>query len=104
MPDTRAPDKTSRTLKQSGPGDIKVDVVLEGLRGHRPVVDLCREAGISPSRYYQWRQQVIGAARDGLAYPRAEHRALEERVRQLEAENTLLKRRLQIFQDVCMAD
>lgn len=104
MLETRVPAKASRTVKKNGLADIKLDVVLEGLRKHRSVADLCREVGISPTRYYQWRQQVINAARDGLAHPEAEHRALEDRVRQLEAENSLLKTRLRIFQDVCMAD
>jgi len=99
-----ASDKTCRRPKHAGEADIKIDLVLNGLQEHRPVGEVCREAGISPSRYRKWLQQVVDAARDGLAHPETEHRALQDRVRQLEAENTLLKRRLRIFQDVCMAD
>jgi transposase-like protein len=79
-------------------------VVLEGLLRHRSVAELCREAGISPSRYYQWRQEVIDAARIALIHPEVERRTMEERIRQLEAENASLRRRARIFQELCVAD
>ncbi len=94
----------NKDVQQSWSIDRKVALVLEGLRGHRPVSELCREAGISPTRYYQWREQFIDAARIGLVHPEAERRALEERVRQLEAENANLQARMRIFQDLCLAD
>jgi transposase-like protein len=84
--------------------DQKVSLVLEGLRGRRPVSELCREAGISPARYYQWREEFIDAARMGLAHSEAERLALEERVKQLEAENVSLRQRVRIFQELCVAD
>jgi transposase-like protein len=68
------------------------------------VAEICREVGISPSRYYQWRQQIIDAARAGLAYPEKERRALQERVQRLEAENASLQRQLLILQELCVAD
>ena len=89
---------------QPWPVERKVEVVLEGLRGRRPVTELCREAGISPACYYQWRTQFVNAARTGLAHPEAERRALKERVQQLEVENASLQTRLQIFQELSVAD
>jgi transposase-like protein len=96
--------RASTATRQVWPADRKIDLVLGGLRGHRPVTQLCREAGISPSRYYQWLQEFIDAARVGLAHPEAEQHALEERIQQLEAENARLRQRAQIFQELCVAD
>jgi transposase-like protein len=90
--------------KEAWPTDRKIDLVLEGLRGHRPITELCREAGISTAQYYLWRQQFLNAGRAGLAHSEAEHRLLEERIQQLEAENASLQTRVRIFQDVCLAE
>lgn len=96
--------KTAKPAARAWPADRKVDLVLEGLRDHRPLTDLCREAGISPVRYCQWRDQFIDAGRAGLVYSGAEANTLEERVKQLEAENTGLRRQLQILQELCLAE
>jgi transposase-like protein len=96
--------RTTRHVSRSWPADRKVDLVLEGLRDHRPLTDLCREAGISPVRYCQWRDQFIDAGRAGLVYSGAEANTLEERVKQLEAENTSLQRQLRILQELCLAE
>ncbi len=84
--------------------DLKVNLVLEGLRKERPIAELCREAGISTTSYYQWRRQVIDAARDSLAHPEVNRRMLEERIAQLEAENCSLQRQVRILQELCLAE
>jgi transposase-like protein len=89
---------------QPWPVERKVELVLEGLRGRRPVAELCRESGISPARYYRWRNQFINAARTGLAHPEAECCMLKERVQQLKVENASLQTRLRIFQELSVAD
>jgi putative transposase len=86
------------------PVDRKVNLVIEGLRGQRPVTQLCREAGVSTAHYYRWRQQFLDAARAGLAEPETAPGILKERIQQLEAENASLRVRVRIFQDVCVAD
>jgi transposase len=86
------------------PVDRKVNLVIEGLRGQRPVTQLCREAGVSTAHYYRWRQQFLEAARAGLAEPETAPGILKERIQQLEAENASLRVRVRIFQDVCVAD
>ena len=96
--------KANRAARQPWPVDRKVDLVLKGLLGHRPVTELCRKAGISSACYYQWRQQFINAARAGLAHPEAERHSLEQRVRQLEVENAILQQRVRILRDLCVAD
>ena len=86
------------------PVDRIVDLLLEGMRGHRPVTEICREAGVSPARYYRWRQQFVNAGRAGLLEPEHNRQVLEERIRQLEAENSRLQTHMRIFRDMCVAD
>ena len=96
--------KVNKAAQSSWPAACKMDLVLEGWLKHRPIRELCREVGISPARYYEWRQQFIEAAQMGLAHPEAERRALEERLRQLEVENAVLQRRARVFQELCVVD
>ena len=35
--------------------EFKLETVLEGLRGDKPVAQICRERGIRDSLYYKWR-------------------------------------------------
>jgi transposase-like protein len=96
--------KANGPVNRIWPVERKLDFVLEGLRGQRSVAELCREAGISPTRYYRWRQEVIDAARIGLTHPEAEQSALQERIKQLEAEVAHLQRQTRVFQELCVAD
>ena len=82
----------------------KLDIVLKGRRGNRPVKDLCREVGISPTSYYHWQHQVIDAARIGLAHPEVENSALKEHVQQLEAQIASLQRQVRVLKELCIAD
>ncbi len=84
--------------------DRKVDLVLEGLRGNRSTAQLCREAGISPTRYNRWKQQFVNAGRAGFTGAEANCQTLEERLHLLEAENARLQRHLRIFQEICLPD
>jgi len=86
------------------PVDRKINLVIEGLRGRRPVAQICREAGVSTTHYYRWRQRFLDAARAGLADPEVTPDTLEERIQQLEAENASLRVQVRIFRDVCVAD
>jgi putative transposase len=91
-------------MAEQWPVDRKINLVIEGLRGQRPVAQLCREAGISTTHYYRWRQRFLEAARAGLTDSETAPRTLEQRIRQLEAENASLRVKVRIFQDVCVAD
>ncbi len=93
-----------KTDPQSWPLDRKVALVLEGLRGFRPITVICREAGIPTSRYYEWRERFLQAGRTGLAQSESERRKLEQRIQQLEAENATLKTEKAIFQAACIED
>jgi transposase-like protein len=96
--------KAGHTAQQSWPTDRKAELVIEGLRGRRPIAEICREAGISTTRYYQWRQECLDSWRAGFAYTEADSHKLEERIRQLEVENASLEMRLRLFEDVALAD
>ena len=82
----------------------KLNVVLEGMRTKRPVREICREMGISPTSFYHWQHQVIEAARTGIAHPEYENLALKEQIRELEAENAGLRRQLRVLKELCVAD
>jgi len=96
--------RETNAVKKQWPVEHQINLVLEGLRGRRSVAELCREAGISTVRYYQWRQQFLDAARVGLAEPKANPNVLEERIQQLEAENARLRVQTRIFRDLAVAD
>jgi len=96
--------EVNEATQPAWPTARKMDLVLEGWLKHRPIRELCREVGISPARYYEWRQQFIEAARMGLAHPEVERHSLEVRLRQLEVENAVLERRARVFQELCVAD
>ena len=100
----RSRARTNHPVRQPLSVDGKVGLVLAGLRGHRPVTELCREANISRARYYQWRDHFIKAGATGLAHPESERHALEEHLLQLEAENASLRARVRIFQELSVAD
>jgi transposase-like protein len=91
-------------MTQSWPVDRKVDLVLKGMQRRRPVTELCREAGISPTQYYRWRQEFIDAARMGLAQPADELGTLQERIQLLEVENAHLRRQVRLLQDLSVED
>ncbi len=82
----------------------KTELILEGLRGHRPVAALCRQAGISRTCYYRWRHQFLDAGGLGLGRSETESYTLKERIQYLEAENVSLRVRTRLFQELCMAD
>ena len=93
--------KASRSVSQV---ERKLDIVLKGMRGNRPVKELCRQAGISPTSYYHWQHQIIDAARIGLTHPEVENDALKEHVQQLEAQIAGLQRQVRLLKELCIAD
>jgi len=96
--------KGNEVTRQSWPAERKVKLLMEGMHRDRSVAELCREAGISRACYYQWWHEFMDAGRTGLGQSEAERHALEARIRRLDAENADLRIRMQIFQDLCMAD
>jgi transposase-like protein len=82
--------------------EFKLETVLEGIRGEKPVAQICRERGIRDSLYYKWRdtfkerapgifasQEQQDQAVSGLEVRVAE---LERMVGKLALENEILKK------------
>ncbi len=67
-------------------GQQKLEVVLAGLKGDRPVREICREHEISDTLYYQWRDKLYEGGIAALAGKdeRQAERELRKKVRELE--------------------
>ena len=64
----------------------KLEIVLAGMRGDRPVRDVCREHAISETLYYGWRDKILEAGREALAGKgeRSGERELRRKIGELE--------------------
>ena len=64
----------------------KLGIVLAGMRGDRPVRDVCREHAISETLYYGWRDKILEAGREALAGKgeRSGERELRRKIGELE--------------------
>jgi transposase-like protein len=74
--------------RRTGDAKPKARIVLEGLQG-KSVAALGNEHQISPSQYYQWRDQFLAHA--AHAFEAHQHSRTEARLAQ---ENARLKRRV----------
>lgn len=64
----------------------KLEIVLAGLRGERPVAEICREHEISETLFYSWREKLLQGGSERLSgkEERTELVELRKRVRDLE--------------------
>ena len=64
----------------------KLEIVVAGLRGEKPVKELCREHGIAETLYYSWREKLFAGGLEALAgkEERAGTRELRRRIAELE--------------------
>jgi transposase len=64
----------------------KLEIVLAGLKGDRPVREICRELEISDTLYYQWRDKLYEGGIAALAgkEERGAEKELKKKVRELE--------------------
>jgi transposase len=64
----------------------KVEIVLAGLKGDRPVKEVCREQEIAETLYYSWRDKLLEGGKLALAGKdeRAGEKELQKRIRDLE--------------------
>ena len=44
----------------------KLAIVLEGLKGAKPVAEICREHHIAQTQYYQWRDRFLEGGKRAL--------------------------------------
>ena len=47
--------------------EVKVSVVLEGLKNGTSIAELCRRHGISDALYYRWRDQFFEGGKRALS-------------------------------------
>jgi transposase len=64
----------------------KAEIVLAGIRGDRPVRDVCREHEIAETLYYQWREKLLEGGQTALAGKdeRQDEKELQKKIRELE--------------------
>lgn len=55
-----------RYLEEYWRADEKVQLVLLGLSNQIPVTTLCKLNNLSPSQFYEWREQFIARGKEGL--------------------------------------
>jgi transposase len=79
-----------RATKRRYIAEEKIKVVIEGLRGEMPVIDLCRREGISSAVYYRWSKDFLEAGKNGLTRDTQRH-ANEDEVKLIKQENEYLK-------------
>ena len=82
--------------------EFKLETILEGLRGEKPIAQICRERGIRDTLYYKWRDTFKERApdifarqdqQDSLVSEQEEWIAeLERMVGKLAMENEILKK------------
>ena len=71
-------------MKQKQFTDEQIVAVLqEAARGEKPIIELCREKGISEATFYTWRKKFSGMQTRDV-----------QRLKELEKENARLKRLL----------
>jgi transposase-like protein len=65
-------DRRGRTMESNGrkrwTASRKAEVVMEGLQGKMPIVELCRTHGVTQSMYYEWKELFIQKGVEGLTY------------------------------------
>lgn len=71
--------------------DEKIRIVLEGLRGEVPVIEVCRREGIQSTLYYRWSKAFLDAGKNGLARD-TQRDATSDDVKRLREENEALKK------------
>lgn len=86
----RSADKETRLSEQrkhrSWTAQQKLEIVLAGLRGDRPVREVCREHGIAETLFYTWREKLFEGGLAALAgkEERRGERELRRQIAQLE--------------------
>lgn len=86
-------------------GETKFAIVMEGLRGVKPVAEICREHQISQTQYYKWRDKFLeggkhaltNGQRDDVPVYEQKIETLEKIIGKLTIENATLKKTDALF-------
>jgi transposase-like protein len=76
------------TKRRTFSAEFKLDTVIEGLRGEKPIAQICREREITDSLYYKWRDQFYDRAVEIFS----DGRQVEQRNNDLEGQIAELER------------
>ena len=64
---------SEKKQRRSWTPDEKTEIVLAGLRGDRPVTEVCRAYEISETLYSQWRDRLLEGGKQALRRPNEKH-------------------------------
>ena len=79
-----------RATRRHFSAEVKIRIVLDGLRGEDSIAELCRREGIAQSLYYVWSKEFLEAGKRRLAGDTA-RAATSDEVKDLRRESTALK-------------
>ena len=82
--------RAKRAARRKFAAEEKVRIVMEGIRGERPVAELCRREGIQPAIYYKWMKDFLEAGKSRMRGDALREASTDE-VQQLRQENERLK-------------
>jgi transposase len=82
--------KARQKSRKKFSAEDKIRIVIDGLRGESPVVELCRREGIHANVYYKWLKEFMEAGKARLAGDTIRS-ATREEVKQIKQENNRLK-------------
>ncbi len=85
--------KVKRYGRRRVPAEVKIQIVMEGLRGEESISDLCRREGINKAAYYRWLKSFLEGGKKRLQGDLLREANADE-VRMLREENESLKRLL----------
>ncbi len=87
--------------RKSRPESFKKDAVRRLIaRGSKPVTEIAKELGVSPSMLHRWRERFEPELTGGVQPSQGEREEIERlrrELRDLQAENTLLKKAAALF-------
>ena len=70
MTKKRSAEKTIRDIRRATrrhySAEVKIRIVLEGLRGEDSIAELCRREGINSNVYYHWSKEFLEAGKKHL--------------------------------------
>jgi transposase len=79
-----------RHTRRKYSSEEKIRIVLEGLRGEKPIAEICRHEGINTNVYYRWSKDFLEAGKIRLEGDTIRE-ANSDQVKTLREENTQLK-------------
>jgi transposase-like protein len=59
-------EEVSKMKGRKWTAEEKLAIVLEGLKGAKPVAEICREHHIAQTQYYQWRDRFLEGGKRAL--------------------------------------